>query len=291
MLKNSRNMKKLIIAKTLVCISFLLWGITDIFAQVPSKIAVQLYSFRDLFAKDVEGTMAKVKGMGFKNIETAGTYGMKTPEFKKVLDKYGLKAVSYGSSYEELRDNIQTAIDNAKVLGAKYVVCFWIPHDGDSFTIEHTKKAVEDFNKWGKILKDNNLTFCYHPHGYEFRQYENKMLFDYLVENTNPKYVSFEMDIFWIHHPGQNPAEILKKYPTRFPLLHIKDCQKGTIGNQNGHADVETNVVAGTGELNMVEIIKVAKKIGIKYYIIEDESSRSEIQVPKSIDYLKNNLK
>jgi len=288
--KTIKNMKKQNMCQTILLIG-LFFIQSTLFAQVPTKVALQLYSFRDAFAKDVAGTMAKVQQMGFKNIETAGTYGMTTPEFKKMLDQYGLKAVSYGSSYEELRDNIQQAIDNAKILKAKYVVCFWIPHNGNDFTIEDTKKAVEDFNKFGKILKENGLSFCYHLHGYEFRPYQNMNLFDYLVENTNLKYVNFEMDIFWVHHPGQNPATLLEKYPKRFPILHVKDRQKGTVGNQNGTADVESDVEVGGGDIDMPSVLKAAKKIGVKYYIIEDESSRSAVQVPKSVDYLKKGLK
>lgn len=284
-------MKKTMLTKIVMSIALFFCGIVMTFAQVPSKVALQLYSFRDAFAKDVAGTMAKVQQMGFKNIETAGTYGMKTTDFKKMLDKHGLKAISSSSSYEELRDNIQTAIDNAKILGATYVVCFWIPHNGNDFTIEDTKKAVADFNKCGKILKENGLNFCYHLHGYEFRPYQGGTLFDYLMENTNPKYVNIEMDIFWVHHPEQNPAKLLEKYPKRFPILHVKDRKKGTVGNQNGQADVESDVEVGGGDIDMASVMKAAKKIGVKYYIIEDESSRSATQVPKSVDYLRNSLK
>jgi sugar phosphate isomerase/epimerase len=284
-------MKKKILIKMMLFATFLCCEIAMIFAQVPEKVALQLYSFRNDFAKDVAGTMAKIQQMGFKNIETAGTYGMKPTEFKKLLDQYGLKAISYGSSYEELRDNIQTAIGNAKLFGATYVVCFWIPHSGDDFTIEDTKRAVIDFNRFGKILKENGLSFCYHLHGYEFRPYESGTLFDYLLKNTNPKYVNIEMDIFWVHHPGQNPARLLEKYPNRFPILHVKDRQKGTIGNQNGRADVESDVEVGGGDIDVESVMRTAEKIGVKYYIIEDESSRSAIQVPKSVNYLRNRLK
>jgi sugar phosphate isomerase/epimerase len=167
------------------------------------------------------------------------------------------------------------------------VVCFWIPHQGDTFTIDETKKAVEVFNSAGKVLKENGLSLCYHPHGYEFRPYENGTLFDYLMNNLNPEYCNFEMDVFWIKHPGQDPVALLKKYPKRFLLMHLKDRKPGTEGNQNGRADVETNVVLGTGDVGIAEIMKEAKKQGVKHYFIEDESSRSLEQVPQSLAYLK----
>lgn len=149
------------------------------------------------------------------------------------------------------------------------------------------KEAVDVFNSAGKVLADNGLSLCYHPHGYEFRPYEGATLFDYLVKNTDPKYFNLEMDVFWIKHPGQDPVVLLKKYPTRFVMMHLKDRKPGTPGNQNGHADVESNVVLGEGDVGIAEIMKEAKKFGVKYYFIEDESSRSVEQIPKSLAYLK----
>ena len=130
------------------------------------------------------------------------------------------------------------------------------------------------------------MSFCYHPHGYEFRPYENGTLFDYLVQHTDPEYVNFEMDVFWIKHPGQDPVALLQKYPNRFLLLHLKDRKPGTEGNQNGTADEESNVVLGQGDVNIAAVIKAAKKIGIKHYFIEDESSKSVEQIPQSLEYL-----
>ena len=114
------------------------------------------------------------------------------------------------------------------------MVCFWIPHAGDTFTIDDVNKAITVFNKAGKVLKENGLSFCYHPHGYEFRPYQDGTLFDYLVKNLNPEYANFEMDVFWIKHPGQEPVALLEKYKGRFKLMHLKDRKPGTEGNQNG---------------------------------------------------------
>ena len=94
------------------------------------------------------------------------------------------------------------------------------------------------------------------------------------------------MDVFWVKHPGQDPAALLEKYPDRFLLLHLKDRKPGTEGNQTGHADVETNVVLGQGDISIAAVMRAAKKIGVKYCFIEDESSRSEEQIPLSLQYL-----
>ena len=252
------------------------------------EIGLQLYSLRNQFKTEVPGTLALIKKWGIKEIEGGGTYGMETEAFKSLLKKNNLKVVSVGAEFSELENDIQAIIDRAKTFNAKFVVCFWVPHAGDDFSIDDINKAVEVFNKAGKKLFENGLTFCYHPHGYEFRPYQDGTLFDYLIKNTNPQHVNYEMDVFWVKHPGQDPVALLKKYPTRFLLMHLKDRRHGTEGNQNGRADDETNVVLGKGDVGIEEIMKTSKKIGkIKHYFIEDESSVSVEQIPQSLKFLK----
>ena len=207
-------------------------------------------------------------------------------EYKELLAENDLKMICVSVNYDSLITNPQSAIDEAKAFGAKYIVCFWISHDGDNFSIDDMKKAVDVFNKAGKLCYENGISFCYHTHGYEFQPYGNGTLFDYLVQHTNAQYVNFEMDVFWVKQPGQDPAELLKKYPTRFTLLHLKDRKKGTPNSNNGQADEESNVVLGDGDVNIATIMKEAKKAGVKHYFIEDESSRSVEQIPQSLQYL-----
>ena len=265
-----------------------------IFAFILEKTAtaqefgLQLYSLREQFKKDVPGTLQQIHKWGIKEIEGGGTYGLGLEEYKKMLADNKLVMVSVGADYNLLKTNPQAAVDEAKKFNAKYVVCFWIPHDGNNFDISNIKEAAEVFNNAGKILKENGISLCYHPHGYEFRPYENGTLFDYLVTNTNPEYFNFEMDVFWVKHPGQDPVALLKKYPNRFLLLHLKDRKPGTPGNQNGNADVESNVTLGTGDVGIADIIRQARKIGVKHYFIEDESSRCEAQIPESLKFLKS---
>ena len=109
-----------------------------------------------------------------------------------------------------------------------------------------------------------------------------------MMEKSDPRYFNFEMDVFWVKHPGQDPVALLKKYPNRFLLMHLKDRKPGTMGNQDGEADVETNVVLGDGDVGIADIMRASKKAGVKHYFIEDESSRSVEQVPKSLAYLRS---
>jgi len=251
------------------------------------EIGLQLYSLRNQFKTDVPGTLEKIKSWGITEIEGGGTYGLPMEEYKEMLAANNLKMVSVGADFNTLAANPQKAVDEAKAFGAKYIMCAWVPHNGTDFTIDDIQKAITVFNTAGKLIHENGLSFCYHPHGYEFRPYENGTLFDYLVKNTNPEYVNFEMDVFWVKHPGQDPVALLQKYPKRFLMLHLKDRKPGTEGNQNGTADDNTNVVLGQGDVNIAGVMKEAKKIGIKHYFIEDESPISLQQIPESLAWLK----
>lgn len=251
------------------------------------QIGVQLYTFRNQIPKDVPGMLEKISQMGIRELEGGGTYGLPVDSFKMLLKMNNLVMVSIGSGFNELDSNAKAAVERAKTYGAKYVTCTWIPHNKE-FTIDNAKKAVEVFNRAGKLLKENGISLVYHPHGYEFGSYEGGTIFDYMVANMNPAYANFEMDVFWIKHPGQDPVALLKKYPNRFLLMHLKDRKPGTPGNQEGKADVETNVVLGAGDVGIEAIMREAPRAGVKHYFIEDESSRSLEQVPQSLAFLKS---
>ncbi len=128
-----------------------------------------------------------------------------------------------------------------------------------------------------------DLTFCYHNHGYEFSAYEGGTLFDLIVKKTDPAKVSFELDILWAHIADADPALLLTKYPDRFRLMHVKDLKKGTPHGLSGTTDVNNDVTLGTGEVNIDEVLKAARKSKIQYYYIEDESTNVTEQVPVSI--------
>ena len=249
------------------------------------EIGLQLYSLREQFKGDVEGTLKLILDWGITAIEGGGTYGMSGEDFKALLNKYDLHVRSVGTSYDDLND-VEGIIKNARDFGAKYVMCAWIPHEGDSFTIEDAKKAVALFNKAGKKMKEAGITFAYHAHGYEFRPYEDGTLFDYMARNADD--FKFEMDVFWAQHGGADPLELLNTYPDKFALLHLKDMEKGVTGNNTGHEDVETNVVLGTGQIDIAGLVKRAGELGLEYLFIEDESSRVVEQVPQSLTYLRN---
>jgi sugar phosphate isomerase/epimerase len=252
-----------------------------------APLGVQAYTFRKSFPNSIPNTLDTIKMMGFTEIEGGG--GRISPqEFRKLCEDRGIKIPSTGASYEQLVKSPDSVAMTAKILGASYVMCSWIPHKNNTLTFEDAKKAVEDFNRAGKVLKDQGITLCYHTHGYEFQPYEDGTLMDYIIKNTNPADVSFEMDVLWVQFGGGDPVALLKKYGDRWKLMHLKDLRKGTKKDLTGGTSQENDVALGTGELDIPGILKEAKKVGIKHYFIEDESSNVIGQVPQSIKYLRS---
>lgn len=259
-------------------------GYGSLLKETPGVVS---YTYRTQLSKDIPGTLDEIKSHGITNMEFSSLFKQSAQYIREQLDDRGMKCTSFGTQYPSLEKDIETVIRDAKTLGAEFVRVAWIPHKGP-MDIELAKKTVEDFNKFGKKLKENGLTFCYHNHGYEFTPYEDGTYFDYIVQNTNPKWVSFEMDILWVFHPGQDPAALLLKYPKRFKLMHVKDLKKGVEGNFSGTTPIANDVTLGTGQLNLPAILKAAQKTKIKYFYIEDENPQSFEQVPKSLAYLKS---
>jgi sugar phosphate isomerase/epimerase len=269
-----------------ICVFILLSSLVTLsYAQ---EIGLQLYSLRNEIPKDVPGSLAIIKDWGIKEIEGGSTYGLSIEEFNTLCKKNNLNMVSIGAGFDELEKDAAAVATKAKQFGAKYVMCSWIPHTGNDFTLADTEKAISVFEKAGKVLAAQGLSLCYHIHGYEFRPYEGGTLFDLMVKRLDPKFVNFEMDVFWVKHPGQDPVALLKKYPQRFPLMHLKDRRIGTPNSQDGHADNETNVVLGSGDVGIAAIMKEARKLGVKHFFIEDESAHAKEQIPQSLAFLKS---
>lgn len=250
---------------------------------------VQTWTFRNHFPTGVEKTLDLIKQMGFTEIETSGDKSVTNDAFKKLCDDRGLSIPSTGGDFDELAKNPMAVVQRAKTFGSKFVMCAWIPHKPSEFSLDDAKKAIAVFESAGKILKENGITLCYHDHGYEFHSYDDGTLLDYIIKNSNPEYLSFEMDVLWTMHGGgaEMPVQLLKKYPGRFKLMHIKDLKKGVKGDLSGGTPAANDVAVGTGQGNWKEIIKLAKKTGIVHCFIEDESDKELVNIPLSIAYLK----
>jgi len=254
----------------------------------PVKAGLQLYSLRDQFAKDVPGTLDKVRAFGFKQVELAGTYGMTPEKFKAELEARQLQAVAGHFPFSRYRNDAEGIAREAKALGLEYVGCAWIDHKG-AFDEKACRDAITVFNQAGEALAKHGLKFYYHIHGYEFAPHAKGTLFDLLVAETNPKFVSFQMDVFWAVHGGQDPVKLFEAYPGRWSLTHLKGMKDSTpTGLFTGHSDVSNCVPLGTGKIDYGPVLKAAAKAGVKYHFIEDESPLVEQQIPVSLKYLES---
>ena len=256
-------------------------------ASFNEPIGLQLYSLRADFTKNVPASLEKVRSFGVKDVELAGTYNLSPEKFKEMLAANKLKAVSGHFPFARYKADPEGVAKEAKALGLEYAGCAWIDHQGD-FDEAECREAIAVFNKAGEVLAGHGIKFFYHCHGFEFTPFANGTFMDLLMKETNPKFVRFEMDVFWVVHPGHDPVKWLEKYPGRWELMHVKDMKKGlATGEFTGKTDVSNDVTIGTGQMNWPAILKAAKKSGVKHYFIEDESPTSVEQIPESIKYLK----
>ena len=270
----------------------LVWLVEPLFAQHRfSKVlkdtpGVVSFTFRNEFSKDVPGTLDFIKEMGIRNMEFSNLFGKTASEMRVLLDARGMVCTSFGVSYDALTNKTEEVIQNAKTLGATFVRVGMIPHKG-GFSVQEADVAVTDFNRVGQKLKESGLEFSYHNHGYDFAPYETGTMYDYLIQHTNPDFVSFEIDILWVHQFGQDPLAYLQKYPNRFKLMHVKDLKKGIPVGLEVKTSSENDVPLGTGQIDVKAILKQARKSAIKYYYLEDEHSNARMQVPMSLVFLK----
>lgn len=260
----------------------------DAYAQKKKlNVGLELYSFREEAKRDLPGTLAKSRAMGFDHIETgADFYGRTAEEFRKLLDAAGLKATSLHFQYDEFAKSFDQIPRTLDTLGATWACLPWIPH-GERFERADAERAVHDFNKWAAALENSGHNFAYHAHGYEFGEAPEGTLFDYIAKSTDAGSVKFEMDTFWIVVPGQDPVKLLERYRGRWRLMHLKDLRKGApIGNQEAHVDNRDSIPVGEGIIAWDKVLPLAREQGFEDYFIEDESPDAMKQVPASLKYL-----
>jgi sugar phosphate isomerase/epimerase len=252
------------------------------------NLGLQLYSLRNQLADDVPAALAQISDWGLEYVEGGGTtYGLPVDDFRAELRKNGLRLVSADTTFDELRDNPIAAVYKARYYGAEFATFYAIPHDREAgFTLGDALAAVEVMNEAGKLLKANGIVLQYHPHGFEFGPHGDGTLFDVLVSGVTE--ASFQMDVFWVRQAGVDPVALLRKYPGRFTSLHLKDRAPGTPHSGDGRADDDTNVTLGEGDVGIAAVVAEARRQGIRWFFLEDESSRVMEQVPRSIAYLES---
>lgn len=239
-----------------------------------SKISIQLYSYwgwqRDI---GIEGVLAELSDIGIKNVEPFGaSYEGNSPsEFRDLLKSYGMKAPSSHGSTNEA--NFASTLDDAKDLGQKYVGSGGFASPGIG-SYENTLATAETMNRLGEqSVKNGTGQFFGHNHASEFTtQYEDpetgemKSAWQILVENTDPRYVAFQLDVYWAISGGADPVELLNTYGDRIDMLHIKD---GFA--PYGRGDI-TDV--GEGDIDWAPILEAAQG-KISYYVLERDGAPS----------------
>ena len=178
---------------------------TGLGTSFKGPIGLQLYSLRADFIRNVPKTLDRVRDYGFQRVELAGTYNFTPERFREMLTERKLIPVSGHFPFDRYKNDPEGVAREAKTLGLRYAGCAWIPH-GKTFLEEDCRNAIAVFNHAGEILAKVGIKFFYHAHGYEFYPYGDGTLLDLLMKETKPQFVRFEMDVFWIVFPGQDPS-------------------------------------------------------------------------------------
>lgn len=229
------------------------------------KFGVQLYSFRDAMAKDALGTLKQIASIGIKEIESARSgeghyYGLSPKDMKKACEDQGMKLVS---GHVHLDDNFEKTMEEAAASGQKYLICSSMPTNGQ--TVDNYKNVADEFNKAGEACKKLGIHFGYHNHEYEFESDQGQVLYDVLMDNTEPDLVHMELDLGWVIVGGKDPLEYFKKYPGRFPLWHLKDMDMTK----------KESTEFGKGGLDIKTMMQNQKASGVKHIFIEQEEYAS----------------
>jgi sugar phosphate isomerase/epimerase len=244
------------------------------------KLGLQLYTIRDIFKADPLGSLKKMADIGYSYIEYADMPDLpiKYADFRKAAGDLGMTVPSGHYDNKEWFTETQKIIDKAETLGSKYVVNGWT--DQTQRSLSDILKQAEGFNKIGEIAKRAGMHYIYHNHEYEFAKLDgDKTMMDVLIQNTDPQYVNYELDMYWTVTGGADNAEYMKKYPGRFPCCHVKD--RTADGKM---------VDVGDGVIDWAGIFAHSKTGGIEYYFVEHDepTAPAYVSVAKSYNYLKS---
>jgi sugar phosphate isomerase/epimerase len=267
-------------------------------AKYKKLVGVQLYSVRDDMKRDPQSTLEALAQMGYKYVEHANYidrkfYGWEAKEFKKRLDDLGLKMPSghtvmgkkhWDEGKNEFTDLWKYTVEDAAVLGQELVISPSI-----DMAIRKDKnlllKYMDIFNKSGELCQKSGMRFGYHNHDFEFSEkLEGELLYDIMLNNTDPTLVAQQLDIGNMINGGGVPAEVMKKFPGRFVSMHVKD----EVPSAAGHEKFESTVLGkGSGQIDVKALVKLGDSAGgTKHFIIEQEA----YQGLKPLDCMKENI-
>jgi len=262
------------------------------------RLGLQLYSVRDAMSKDPSGSLKKLADMGYVHVEHANYinrkfYGYSAKDFKKLLGDTGLQmpsghtvmqASDWDNTKNDFTDKWKYTIEDAAEVGQRYVISPWLD-EALRTDMDKLKKFMDQFNKCGELCKSHGMSFGYHNHNFEFKtKIGDGNLYDYILANTDPTLVLQQMDIGNMLGAGGIALDLLKKYPGRFELMHVKDEIKSDTGQGMDGYD---STILGTGVMPVHDIVKEARKHGgTSQFIIEQESYQGK----DPFDCVKNDL-
>lgn len=260
-------------------------------AKGKTGVGIQLYSLRDQLPKDVKGVIANIAKAGYSEVETfgyskqGGFWGLSAKEFSKLLKDNGLTTPSGHYGLDEFfgsgkMDQLNSYIESAQITGQTYIIIPGINHEFIK-TAADFKAVADKMNKIAEILKPKGLKLGYHNHNFEWKETEGTTFYDTILNETDPKLVNMEMDLYWVVRAGYDPLTIFKKHPGRFTFVHIKDMDK---------TNHELNTEIGSGTIDFKAILGAAKLGGIKHYIVEQENFTNidpYVSIAQSSKYVK----
>jgi sugar phosphate isomerase/epimerase len=252
----------------------------------PGPIGLELYTVREMFAKDPAKTLKDVAAAGYKEVEIGP--GVKPTALNADLRAAGLTAPSGYFMVPRTLDDWKKTVEMAHGYGLKYMVV----GDNPKLGADEWRKRAELFNQCGKASLDAGIQFCYHAHFHEFATIDHTTAYDILLERCPSKLLKMEMDIFWVTYAGKDPLTYWRRYPGRFPLLHIKDMRKGVkIHHQQNPSPHGPNPFApvGQGIINWKRIFQNVDLAGAKHiYVEQDKCNVPPLEAIKiSYDYLR----
>lgn len=263
-------------------------------AKGKTGVGLQLYSLRDQLPKDVKGVIANVAKAGYSEVETfgyskqGGFWGLSAKEFSVLLKANGLTTPSGHYGLDEYfgsgkLDQLNSYIESAQATGQTYIIIPGINHEFIK-TAADFKAVADKMNKIAEILKPQGLKLGYHNHNFEWKETEGTTFYDTILNDTDPKLVNMEMDIYWVVRAGYDPLAMFKKHPGRFTFVHVKDMDK---------TNHELNTEIGSGTIDFKTILGQAQLGGIKHFIVEQENYTNidpYQSITQSSKYIKNLL-
>lgn len=234
------------------------------------KLGLQLYTTRDFMTdeKSIGETFERLVKLGYTEGQTAGT-NIEIPGFAELAKKHGMTIVGTHYNFDKIVNNPKETMALHDSLGTKTVGIGGMPgyakRDYDGLM-----KFIDVFNKTAEIYAKEGFKLTYHNHSFEFVKINGqKTLMDYLYEELDPKNTSFVLDTCWVSHGGADVRHWLEKLAGRIDILHLKDIE--AYYNES-EAITQGYTHIGNGNIWWDGVLETAEKIGVKHYVVEQDS-------------------